>query len=164
VIARRESIESSSSEEIQFEEDQSPSNLKPTISRKLIDDDLAHRREELEDPEQEFLLRMQERHGESVDRQAILQCVLGDLKSYSDLTPFLEFEQKQTTAPEKLKNPAGHYRRTVVKFYECRAKRRDWDIRSHMRSRSQDLELRGAAHEITSVSAGTMQRNWRMLG
>jgi hypothetical protein len=37
---------------------------------------------------------------------------LGDLKIYSDLKSFLEFEQKQTTAAEKLKNPAGHYRLT----------------------------------------------------
>ena len=103
-------------------------------SRKLIDDDCGHRREGLDDPEQEFLLRLQERHGESVDRHAILHCVLGDLKSYSDLKPFLDFEEKQTTAPEKLKNPAGHYRRTVGKFYEARAKRRDWDIRSQMRA------------------------------
>ena len=66
-----------------------------------------------EDPEQEFLLRLEERHGGSVDRYAILQCVIGDLKSYSDLKPFLDFERKQTTAPHKLKNPAGHYRRTV---------------------------------------------------
>jgi hypothetical protein len=35
----------------------------------LIDDDLAHRRKELDDPEEEFLLRLQERHGESVDMQ-----------------------------------------------------------------------------------------------
>ena len=107
VIARRESIESSSSEEIQVEENQRSSEQKPTISRKLIDDDFAHRREELDDPEREFLLRLQERHSESVDRHAILHCVLGDLKSYSDLKAFLEFEKKQTTAPEKLKNPAG---------------------------------------------------------
>ena len=65
-----------------------------------MDDDVAHRREWLDDPEHEFLLRMQERHGESVDRHAILHCVLGDLRSYSDLKPFLEFERKQTTVPE----------------------------------------------------------------
>ncbi len=134
VIARRESIESSSSEKIQFEENQISSAQKSTISPNLIDDDFAHRREDLDDPEQEFLLRLQERHSESVDSHAILHCVLGDLKSYSDLKAFLEFEKKQTTAPEKLKNPAGHYRRAVGKFYECRAKRRDWDIRSQMRA------------------------------
>jgi hypothetical protein len=109
-------------------------------SRKLIDDDCGHKRKELHEPEQEFLLRLHERHGESVDRHAILHCVLGDLKSYSDLKPFLDFEQKQTTAPEKLKNPAGHYRRTVGKFYEARAKRRDWDIRSQMRALEKKVE------------------------
>ena len=49
----------------------------------MIDDDFAHRREALGDPEQEFLLRLEERHGESVDRHAILQCVTDDLKSFS---------------------------------------------------------------------------------
>lgn len=66
VIARRESIESSSIEEIQIEENQSVG--------------LHRRRNDLGDPEAELLLRLKERHGESVDRHAILQCVLGDLK------------------------------------------------------------------------------------
>ncbi|HEY7212550.1 MAG TPA: hypothetical protein VH477_19895, partial [Bryobacteraceae bacterium] len=70
----------------------------------------------------------------SIDGHAILQCVLGDLKSYSDLTAFLDFEAKQTTAPEKLKNPPGHYRRVVAKFYELRSKRREWGIREQMRA------------------------------
>lgn len=133
VTARRESVESSSSEKIQFEKNQLCAYADRSVSPKLTDDDFAHRRRELDDPEEEFLLRLQERHGDTVDRHAILHCVAGDLKSYSDLKPFLEFEQKQTTAPEKLKNPAGHYRRAVSKFYENRAKRRDWDIRSQMR-------------------------------
>jgi predicted transcriptional regulator len=135
VIARRESIESSSSEEIQIEENQSakiPEQL--ALPAGLTDDYSLHRREELEDPEQEFLLRLKERHGTSVDRHAILQCVIGDLKSYSDLKPFLEFERKQTSAPHKLTNPAGHYRRAVQKFYETRAKKRDWDMREQMRA------------------------------
>jgi hypothetical protein len=80
VIARRESVESSSSEKIQFEKNQGCEYASQTISPKLIDDDLAHRRKELDDPEEEFLLRLQERHGES-DRHAILYCVAGDLKS-----------------------------------------------------------------------------------
>jgi hypothetical protein len=86
VIGRRESIESSSSEEIQFEKNQGGNSPEAVASLNLTDDDCAHRREELDDPEQEFLLRLQERHGESVDRPAILQCILGDLKSYSDLS------------------------------------------------------------------------------
>ena len=57
----------------------------------------------------------------------------------------LEFERKQTTAPHKLRNPAGHYRRAVQKFYETRAKRRDWDIREQMRA----LEAKiGRAHDL----------------
>ena len=164
VIARRESIESSSSEEIQVEENQISSAQKPTISRKLIDDDFAHRREELDDPEQEFLLRLQERHGESVDRQAILHCVLGDLKSYSDLKAFLEFEQKQTTAPEKLKNPAGHYRRAggQVLRVSRQTPRLGYSI-PNAGPRSKDREL-SSAHTIENLSTGTLQRNWRMLG
>ncbi len=134
VIARRESVEPSPSEKIQLEKNQLCGYADRAVSPKLTDDDFVHRRKKLDDPEQEFLLRLQERHGESVDRHAILQCITGDLKSYSDLNAFLDFEQKQTTAPEKLKNPAGHYRRAVGKFYECRAKRRDWDIRSQMRA------------------------------
>jgi hypothetical protein len=134
VIARRESVESSSSEKIQPEENQQSSAGKRQNSQSLIDDDLAHRRKELDDPEQEFLLRLQERHGDSVDPHAIVQCVLGDLKSFSDLNQFLAFEQKQTTAPERLKNPAGHYRSTVQKFYQTRAKKRDWDTRQQLRA------------------------------
>ena len=123
VIARRESIQSSSSEEIQIEKNQQAG-----------DDDRSRKRESLNDPEQEFLLRLNERHGDAVDRHAILQCVTNDLKSFSDLVLFLEFERKQTTAPEKLRNPVGHYRKTVQMFYESRAKRRDWDLRSQMRA------------------------------
>ena len=132
--ARRESIESSSSEEIQNEENHQPSTQKRENSPMLIDDDVAHRRKDLDDPEGELLLRLEERHGQSVNRHAILQCVIGDLKSFSDLKPFLEFEKKQTTAPDKLKNPAGHYRRVVTKFYEARAKRQDSDIRTQLRA------------------------------
>ncbi len=58
--------------------------------------------------------------------------------------PFLDFERKQTTAPHKLTNPAGHYRRTVSKFYDARAKRRDWDMGEQMRA----LEAKiGRAHD-----------------
>ncbi len=133
VIARRESIESSSSEEIQIEKNQSAKTPEQSALPGLTDDFL-HRRGELDDPEQEFLLRLQERHGSSVDRHAVLQCIIGDLKSYSDLKLFLEFERKQTTAPHKLTNPAGHYRRAVQKFYETRAKKRDWDMREQIRA------------------------------
>jgi hypothetical protein len=134
VIARRESIESSSSEEIQIEKNQSAKRPGKWPLPGLTDDDFLHRKGELDDPEQEFLLRLEERHGSSVDGHAILQCVTGDLKSYSDLKPFLEFEQKQTTAPHKLTNPAGHYRRAVQKFYEIRAKKRHWEMREQMRA------------------------------
>ena len=135
--ARRESIESSSSEEIQNEENQ---EIRAVEKQNSVDehvksgDDCAHKREPIDDPEQEFLLRLRERHGRAVNPDAVVQCVLGDLKSFSDLKPFLDFERKQTTAPEKLRNPAGHYRRTVQKFYETRAKRREWDFREQMRA------------------------------
>jgi hypothetical protein len=146
IIGRRESIESSSSEEIQFEENQTGSTRGKEPRSNLIDDDLLHRREELENPEQEFLFRLKERHGDSVDGHAILHCVTGDLKSYSDFKPFLDFDRKQTTAPEKLKNQAGHYRRAVQKFYEARAKKRAWEMREQMRA----LEAKiGRAHDTT---------------
>jgi len=133
VIARRESIESSSSETVS----------KQPGARKPIDDDVLHRRRELEDPEQEFLLRLNERHAGLVDAHAILQCVLSDLKSHSDLKLFLDFERKQTTAPEKLTNPPGHYRRVVTKFYAFRSKCRDWEMREQMRAL--EAKLRGSA-------------------
>ncbi len=132
--ARRESIESSSIEEIQIEKNQSSNEAEPSKILGLTDDDFLHTREALDDPEQEFLLRLQARHGSSVDRHAILQCVICDLKSYSDLKPFLDFDRNQTTAPHKLTNPPGHYRRAVQKFYETRAKKRDWDMREQMRA------------------------------
>lgn len=90
--------------------------------------------EELDDPEQEFLLRLQERHGTSVDRHAVLQYLIGGLNSYSDLKLFLDFERKQTTAPHKLTNPGGYYRRAVQKFYETRAKKREWDMQEQTRA------------------------------
>jgi hypothetical protein len=156
VIARRESIESSSSEEIQIEKNQSGKASEQRSLRNLIDDDFLHRREELEDPEQEFLLRLEERHRDSIDRHAILQCVTGDLKSYADLKPFLDFERKQTTAPHKLKNPAGHYRRTVSKFYEARAKKRDWDIREQMRAL--EAKISGADAEAKQARVCSLGR------
>src|SRR5437868_5393069 len=55
VIARRESIESSS-EEIQVEENQAAKPTGKSLSSKSIDDDLLHRRKELDHPEQDFLL------------------------------------------------------------------------------------------------------------
>ncbi|MGH9343585.1 MAG: hypothetical protein ACRD19_07485, partial [Terriglobia bacterium] len=134
MIARRESIESSSSKQIQVEKNQTAKGPEQLSASSSTDDDFLHRREEPDNPQQEFLLRLKERHGESVDRHAILQCVIGDLKCYSDFKPFLEFERKQTTAPHKLTNPAGHYRRAVSKFYAARAKRREWDIREQMRA------------------------------
>lgn len=108
-----------------------------------------HRRDELADPEQEFLLRLQERHGDSVDRHAILQCVAGDLKSFSDWKPFLEFEKKQTTAPNKLRNPAGHCRRALQKFYETRAKRREWEINEQMRAIEAKVSLAASRRRPT---------------
>lgn len=96
VIARRESIESSSSEEIQIEKNQCANCPGQSELPGVNDDDFLHRREELEDPEHEFLLRLEERHGGSVDRHAILQCVVGDLKSYSDLSrSWISSENKQ---------------------------------------------------------------------
>ncbi len=139
---------------IQCEKNQRLNRQAPLGSKNSIDDDFAHKRRELDDPEQEFLLRLQERHGESVDRHAILQCITGDLKSYSDLKAFLDFEQKQTTAPHKLKNPAGHYRCTVGKFYEARAKRRDWDIRSQMKALEAKISGSTALKDSLTCSLG----------
>ena len=137
VIARRESFQSSS-EEIQKKQHQklrsSERNQKSRSTLDLIEDDQALERQPRDDPEQEFLLRIQERHGDLLNGNAILQCILGDLKSFCDLKPFLDFEEKLTTAPEKLRNPTGHYRRAVQKFYAMRSKKREWDHREQLRA------------------------------
>lgn len=154
MIARRESIESSSSEEIQFEKKHAEETAEKPAASKSNNDDRLHRREELDDPEQEFLLRLEERHGGSVDRHAILQWVIGDLRSYSELKLFLEFERKQTTAAKKLTNPADYYRRALQKFYETRAKRRDWDMREQMRALETKIAGSTRAEEKRSCSLG----------
>lgn len=125
MIARRESIESSSSEEIQIEKNQSANRPEQSQLLNFTDDDFLHRRGELDDPEQEFLLRLQERHGDSVDWHAILHCVVGDLKSHSDLKQFLEFERKQTTAPHKQLSP-----KVLALFEQMNALRHRQDSRN----------------------------------
>ena len=152
VIARRESVQLSSSEKTQLQENQPGSAPRQSDSCNGIDDDHLHRREDLDDPEQEFLLRLEERHGNAVDRHAILQCATGDLKSYSDLEPFLKFDKKQTTAPSKLRNPAGHYRRAVQKFYEVHAKKHDWDMHEQMRALEARIGLVGRVAERPTCS------------
>jgi hypothetical protein len=141
VSGRRESIESSSSEEIQIEKIQAN---KEACLRPASPHDRSHRehttnhsdvrksvtaRESPYNPEAEFLLRLRERHGDSVNAEAILQCVQGELARFADLKAFLDFDEKQTTAPEMLKNPPGHYRRAVQKFYQARSKRREHEIK-----------------------------------
>jgi hypothetical protein len=106
-VARTESIESSSSEEIQFEKNHTTRAGEQNLTRKLSDDDLLHRRGELDDPEQEFVLRLKERHGGSVDGHAILQCVLSDLKTYSDLKSISRFRQKTDHCTGEAQEPAG---------------------------------------------------------
>lgn len=77
------------------------------------------------DPEQVFLHRLRQRHGNTVHASALVQCIAGELKSWRDWADFLVFDERQTTAPELLKNPPGHYRQPVRKFYAARAQKRD---------------------------------------
>jgi hypothetical protein len=76
------------------------------------------------------------------------------LKSHSDLKAFLDFEKKQTTAPEELKNPPGHYRRVVAKFDEFRSKRRDWEIREQRQLRKPNSQVRRIERKSLSAPSG----------
>ena len=154
VIARRESVESSSIEKIQRKESQvKPKTQAATwepvgnLCRSLfLDEDDTRRtvdREPLANPDEEFLQRLRDRHGNSINPEAILQSVLETLEwQATDLKEFLDFDARQTTAPNKLTNPPGHYRRTAEKFRLARAKRREIDLRERQRALENSLQNR----------------------
>jgi hypothetical protein len=79
------------------------------------------------DPEAEFRQRLKDRHGDLVDAAVIAHCVLRELRwDFKQLASFLDFDAKQTTAPQQLKNPPGHYRRVVQQFQQATASKRDY--------------------------------------
>ncbi len=64
-----------------------------------------------------------------------------------DLKQFLDFDARQTTAPEKLTNPAGHYRRVAAKFRLARAKRRETELKERQRDLENSLQARLAQEQ-----------------
>ena len=105
-------------------------------------------RDSLANPEEEFLQRLRERHGNSINPEAILQSVLDALQwQTTDLKQFLDFDARQTTAPEKLTNPAGHYRRVAEKFRLARAKRREIELKERQRDLENSLQARRAQEQ-----------------
>jgi hypothetical protein len=74
------------------------------------DDEKPKPRAPFENPEMEFRARIAERHGTIVDAKALLQDVTGELDG-APLSEFLKADTTATTAPHKLTNPHGHYRR-----------------------------------------------------
>jgi hypothetical protein len=112
-------------------------------------------RQPLENAEAEFLLRLRERHGSLINPEAVLQTVLEELGwNFGDLSAFLDFEKKQTTAPQKLTNPPGHYRRAVQKFRQAKSKRREWDLREQQRRMEEQFRDRpsGASKPVCPYS------------
>lgn len=64
----------------------------------------------------DFLVTLKQRHGEAT-AEICLQKVLEGLHNLSDLPSIVEFDNHQTTAPKKLRNPAGYYVTLTRKFY-----------------------------------------------
>jgi hypothetical protein len=75
-------------------------------SHSVDDDDLA----EIHNPEFTFRLRMNARHGGGFDVERLLKLIKRDLNGTA-LTEFLRLDERVTTAPQSLRNPAGHYRK-----------------------------------------------------
>jgi hypothetical protein len=86
-----------------------------TDSQRADDDGKPKLRTPLENPEMEFRARMAERHGPTVDGAALLGQVKGELGDIP-LNEFLDADLTATTAPQKLTNPAGHYRKLARKL------------------------------------------------
>jgi len=72
------------------------------------DDEKPRRREPAETPEEEFRLRIKERHGENIDAQYVLAEVTRHLGRF-ELKDFLVVDEEVTTNPKALTNPIGHY-------------------------------------------------------
>jgi hypothetical protein len=85
------------------------------FSQKVDDDEKPKPRTPLENPEMEFRARITERHGSTVDVDRLLQDVKSELDC-GPLSEFLEADLKATTAPGRLTNPHGHYRRLARKI------------------------------------------------
>lgn len=103
------------------------------------------------DPEQVFLYRLRQRHGTAVPASVIVQCIAGELKSWRDWEEFLVFDERQTTAPELLKNPPGYYRQLVPKFYAACTQKRDGQLRQQQLDLERQLEAQAQAKQAKPV-------------
>ena len=79
------------------------------------DDEAPATRAQLQNPEMELQARLAERHGDTVDASLLLHDIRKELNGVP-LAEFLEADTKATTAPEDLRNPAGHYRTLARKI------------------------------------------------
>lgn len=61
-------------------------------------------------PELVFMARIAARHGPAVNAKTLLDLVKTELDGRVALAACLEHDAVTTTAPERLANPAGHYR------------------------------------------------------
>jgi hypothetical protein len=74
------------------------------------DDESPAPRAPLPNPDDEFRARLAERHGSVVDADAVLADVRAELGD-ATLAEFVDADATATTAPQRLSNPHGHYRR-----------------------------------------------------
>jgi hypothetical protein len=137
MAARRESIQSIKKEENHCKEnqggqrpqegEQSPVRENTTAGSTNRRLEQTRQRDSLPDLEAEFRNRLKARHGDLVDAAGVTHCVLQELRwDFTQLESFLDFEAKQTTDPQRLRNPPGHYRRVAQLFQQAAASRREY--------------------------------------
>ncbi|MCC6586239.1 MAG: hypothetical protein IT168_05925 [Bryobacterales bacterium] len=87
------------------------------------DDERRLQRTGTETPKEEFLLRLRERHGARPNPTDVLEVVIGELeKGAIDFEEFLDWDDRHTTAPSRLDNPTGHYRKLAEKIVRQKSK------------------------------------------
>lgn len=106
-------------------------------SNKSADDDEARPKPgETQTPEVEFRLLLVARHGSNIDPDRVLEVVRKELaRGDVSLTTYLEADKLATTAPNRLSNPAGHYRklaRDLVRKQKADTLSRVVDLRRKM--------------------------------
>ena len=109
---RKEVRKSSSERKVGIEEEHKPERHPPSMAGT---EGNSKPRSPFENPEIEFQERMRERHDGAVDSSVLLADVKSELGDIP-LSEFLEADLKATTAPAKLTNPHGHYRKLARKL------------------------------------------------
>ncbi len=102
-----------------------PSEEKPKTFLLNSDDKTptSSRRLPLDNPEEEFKVRISERHRSiEIQPEYVLKLVKEELckRGLKLDAAFLEFEARRTTNPARLINPVGHYRTLVAKYNNTR--------------------------------------------